>query len=104
MNFTFIRMNDSEAKPRIALGADHAGYHLKESLKKFLQGAGYSVDDAGTWSEESVDYPDFARKVGDRVAAGEESTRHPRVRHGNRHVHRREQSREAFAPRSRTMR
>jgi ribose 5-phosphate isomerase B len=64
-------MNDFEAKPRIALGADHAGYHLKESLKKFLQSEGYRVDDAGTWSEESVDYPDFARKVGDRVAAGE---------------------------------
>jgi len=72
MNLTFIRMNDSGAKPRIALGADHAGYHLKESLKRFLQGAGYTVDDTGTWSEESVDYPDFARKVGDLVVAGED--------------------------------
>jgi len=71
MQFTFIRMTDSEAKPRIAVGADHAGYHLKETLKKFLQGAGYSVDDDGTWSEESVDYPDFAKKVADRVAKGE---------------------------------
>jgi ribose 5-phosphate isomerase B len=64
-------MTDSETKPRIAVGADHAGYHLKETLKKFLQGAGYSVDDDGTWSEESVDYPDFAKKVADRVAKGE---------------------------------
>ncbi|HYB60602.1 MAG TPA: ribose 5-phosphate isomerase B [Methylomirabilota bacterium] len=71
MQLTFIRMNDFGEKPRIAVGADHAGYHLKETLKKFLQGAGYSVDDDGTWSEESVDYPDFAKKVADRVAKGE---------------------------------
>ncbi len=71
MQLTLTRMTDSETKPRIAVGADHAGYHLKETLRKFLQGAGYSVDDEGTWSEESVDYPDFAKKVADRVARGE---------------------------------
>lgn len=57
-------------KLRIALGADHAGFHLKETIKKFLRDAGYEYDDVGTSSEESVDYPDFARAVAERVAAG----------------------------------
>jgi ribose 5-phosphate isomerase B len=61
---------DSTSKPRIALGADHAGFRAKETIKKYLEGAGYAVDDVGTWSEESVDYPDFARAVGERVASG----------------------------------
>ncbi len=63
-------MPEAEAKPRIALGADHAGYHAKETVKKFLEQAGYEVDDVGTWSEESVDYPLFARAVAQRVASG----------------------------------
>ena len=63
-------MPDSTSKPRIALGADHAGFRAKETIKKYLEGAGYAVDDVGTWSEESVDYPDFARAVAERVASG----------------------------------
>jgi len=63
-------MTDTARKPRIALGADHAGYRLKETLKNFLLGAGYACDDAGTASEESVDYPDYARAVAERVADG----------------------------------
>jgi ribose 5-phosphate isomerase B len=63
---------DSSSKPRIALGADHAGFRAKENIKKYLEGAGYGVEDVGTWSEESVDYPDFARAVGERVAAGKD--------------------------------
>src|SRR5260370_36720609 len=59
------------AKPRIALGADHAGYHIKETIRNYLEQAGYTLDDVGTWSEESVDYPDYARAVGERVAAGQ---------------------------------
>lgn len=62
-------MSDSPTKPRIAMGADHAGYPVKESIRKFLEENGYSVDDTGTWSEESVDYPDYALAVGERVAA-----------------------------------
>ena len=65
-------MADSSSKPRIALGADHAGFRAKEFIKEYLEGAGYGVDDVGTWSEESVDYPDFARAVGERVAAGKD--------------------------------
>lgn len=64
-------MTDPPSKPRIALGSDHAGFHAKETIKKYLEGAGYGVDDVGTWSEESVDYPDFARAAAERVASGE---------------------------------
>jgi ribose 5-phosphate isomerase B len=59
-------------KPRIAVGADHAGFQAKESLKRYLESAGYRVSDAGTWSEESVDYPDFAIKVARRVQQGQD--------------------------------
>ena len=47
----------------VAIGADHGGYKMKESLKDYLQELGYSVLDCGTNSAESVDYPDFAEKV-----------------------------------------
>jgi ribose 5-phosphate isomerase B len=63
-------MSDFSPKPKIAIGADHAGFHAKELIKKFLAAQGYEVDDVGTASEESVDYPDFARQVAERVAAG----------------------------------
>jgi len=62
-------MPQPSEKPRIALGADHAGYHIKESIRQFLENAGYPVDDLGTWSEESVDYPDYGKAVADRVAS-----------------------------------
>jgi ribose 5-phosphate isomerase B len=58
-------------KPRIALGADHAGFQTKENVKKYLESAGYAVSDTGTWSEESVDYPDFAIKVARRLQQGQ---------------------------------
>ena len=67
-----IMPGDSD-KPRIALGADHAGFHAKETIKKFLEQSGYSVDDVGTWSEESVDYPDYARAVAERVLSGQDT-------------------------------
>jgi ribose 5-phosphate isomerase B len=65
-------MSDSKEKPRIAIGADHAGYHAKEAIKRYLLEQGYPVEDLGTWSDESVDYPDYAKKVADRVASGED--------------------------------
>src|SRR3954470_1161399 len=52
---------------KIAVGADHAGYELKEKLKQRLTQQGVQVVDEGTVSNESVDYPDFARKVGEDV-------------------------------------
>jgi ribose 5-phosphate isomerase B len=54
---------------KISLGADHAGFELKQKIKHMLQEEGAEVDDQGTFSSESVDYPDFARKVGLAVAS-----------------------------------
>ena len=54
---------------KIALGADHAGYELKEKVKKFLLKQGIEVDDLGTSSPDSVDYPDYAVKVAHEVAS-----------------------------------
>jgi ribose 5-phosphate isomerase B len=54
---------------KIAIGADHAGFELKEKIKQRLAQAGVEVQDEGTRSTESVDYPDFAKKVGEDVAA-----------------------------------
>ena len=62
-------MPEGTPKPRIALGGDHAGFSLKEAIRKHLENAGYVIEDLGTWSEESVDYPDYGRAVGERVAA-----------------------------------
>jgi RpiB/LacA/LacB family sugar-phosphate isomerase len=55
---------------RIALASDHAGYAEKERLKGLLGELGVDFDDLGTVSEESVDYPDYARKVAEEVAHG----------------------------------
>ena len=55
----------------IALGADHAGFELKEAIKKYLEGAGFSVKDCGCASKESVDYPDYAKAVALAVARQE---------------------------------
>ena len=54
---------------KIAIGADHAGFDLKQALKLRLADAGYDVTDEGTASTDSVDYPDFARKVAHDVSA-----------------------------------
>jgi ribose 5-phosphate isomerase B len=56
---------------RIALGADHGGFNLKEHLKIFLKDAGYLVLDCGTHSQEAVDYPDLALKVAIAVKTGQ---------------------------------
>ena len=55
---------------RIALASDHAGYTEKERLKALLADLGVEFDDLGTLSEESVDYPDYARAVAEQVAEG----------------------------------
>jgi ribose 5-phosphate isomerase B len=55
---------------RIALGADHAGYELKDKIGQHLQQRGVEVRDEGTNSGESVDYPDFARRVAHDVTQG----------------------------------
>ncbi len=54
----------------IVIGSDHAGYEYKEEVKKALEAKGLKVDDKGTHSSDSVDYPDFAHPVANDVAAG----------------------------------
>jgi ribose 5-phosphate isomerase B len=54
----------------IAVASDHAGFDLKEILKRDLQEAGLEVLDLGTHSTASVDYPDFGRAMADTIAAG----------------------------------
>ncbi len=54
----------------IALGADHAGWELKEALKAWLIEGGHQILDFGTHSPESVDYPDYALQVAESVASG----------------------------------
>ena len=55
---------------KIAIGADHAGYELKQRLTAALQRQGHEVLDLGTHGTQSVDYPDFAGAVAGAVAAG----------------------------------
>jgi len=55
---------------KIALASDHAGYAEKERLKTLLGELGVEFEDLGTVSEDSVDYPDYARMVGEAVARG----------------------------------
>jgi ribose 5-phosphate isomerase B len=54
---------------KIALGADHAGYELKDKLKQHLAARGLNVEDKGTNSDASVDYPDYARAVAEAVSS-----------------------------------
>lgn len=52
----------------IAIGSDHAGFRYKSAIADFLRSLGYGVEDVGTHSLDSVDYPDFAAEVGRAVA------------------------------------
>jgi hypothetical protein len=56
---------------RVPIGADHAGFELKERLKTELENRGLEPVDVGAHSTESVDYPDFAKQVAASVSAGE---------------------------------
>ena len=56
---------------KVALGCDHAGFALKETVARALAEAGATVVDLGTYSTDSVDYPDFAERVARAVASGE---------------------------------
>src|SRR5574341_72311 len=75
----FVRVSSSPSplsvpsvdKKVVALGADHGGFALKETLKEFLAGLGYPVSDCGTHSADAVDYPDLAYAVARLVASGE---------------------------------
>jgi len=66
-----IGLMTTKTSRRIALGADHAGYQVKERIKEFLQKSHYEVIDFGAHSAESVDYPDYALRVAESVASAE---------------------------------
>ena len=55
---------------KIAMGSDHGGIHLKNHIKAYLEGKGYEVIDHGTYTEDSCDYPDFAKKVCEDITSG----------------------------------
>lgn len=55
----------------LAMGSDHGGIHLKNHLKAYLEGKGYTVVDHGTYTEDSCDYPDFAEKLCKDIVSGE---------------------------------
>ncbi len=55
---------------KVAIGSDHAGFELKEHIRKYLESKGYEVIDEGTNSNESVDYPVFAEKVAGSIVGG----------------------------------
>lgn len=56
---------------RIALGSDHAGFHLKERVKALLEELGYGVMDFGCFADEPCDYPDYCRPAAEAVSKGE---------------------------------
>lgn len=56
---------------KLAIAADHAGYALKEKILKHLVKEGYEIKDFGSFSEDSVDYPDFAHPLANAVENGE---------------------------------
>ncbi len=56
---------------KLSIGADHAGYYLKEQIKKYLKLKNYDFKDYGTFKIESTDYPEYAYKVGQSIVNGE---------------------------------
>ena len=56
---------------KIAVGCDHGGFPLKDVVVEAVQAAGHEVIDVGTFSAEAVDFPDFVKKVGEKVQSGE---------------------------------
>jgi ribose 5-phosphate isomerase B len=65
-----VPRHGSKSARLIAVGADHGGFKMKEDLRNFLSELGHRVQDLGTYSEEAVDYPDFAHAVAKAVSEG----------------------------------
>lgn len=63
----------SSDKTPVIIGCDHAAYELKEKIKAFLTDYGLTVEDAGTHGSDSVNYPDFGKKVAEAVSTGKNS-------------------------------
>jgi ribose 5-phosphate isomerase B len=56
---------------KVAVGCDHGGFALKDVVLEAVKAAGHEVIDVGTFSPEAVDFPDFTKKVGEKVQSGE---------------------------------
>ncbi|HEX8462917.1 MAG TPA: ribose 5-phosphate isomerase B [Segetibacter sp.] len=67
-----MNLEFDKSKP-IAIGADHAGFEYKTAIVKYLNSLGFQVADFGTYTADSVDYPDFAHPTALSVEAGETS-------------------------------
>ncbi|HEX8184488.1 MAG TPA: ribose 5-phosphate isomerase B [Blastocatellia bacterium] len=65
-----VRRRTAARRRRIALGADHGGFEMKEEVKRVVADLGHDVQDFGTHSTEAVDYPDYAHAVARAVARG----------------------------------
>ena len=68
-------MNSATDKPgesvRVTIGSDHRGHEQRKILTQVIEGCGHQVDDQGSFSEESTDYPDIASVVAERIVSGE---------------------------------
>ena len=64
-------MTSPATRERIPIAADHAGFEMKQKLEKVLEQMGYDVQDLGTNSEASTDYPDFAHPLAQEISGGE---------------------------------
>ena len=56
---------------KIVIGCDHAGFPLKQTVIESVQAAGHEVIDVGTFNSEAVDFPDFTKKLGEKIQSGE---------------------------------
>lgn len=56
---------------KIAVASDHGGYALKEVIVRFLEEGGYEIQNLGTYSEDSVDYPEYGKKCAEAVVSGQ---------------------------------
>ncbi len=70
LRYAWSETHAKEIMKTIALGTDHAGYSLKEIIKKYLLKNGYQVNDFGAYSDQPSDYPDFCRPAAESVAIG----------------------------------
>ncbi len=71
LNYDELIINNNEVgRMKIALGSDHGGVKLKNCIKEYLHEQNIEFNDFGTFSEDSVDYPDVARETAEKVAEG----------------------------------
>ena len=70
-NFLILRPLNSNVAMLLGIASDHAGFEMKEALKKYLASMGHEVKDFGTHSPESMDYPDVAHPLAESVEKGE---------------------------------